>query len=757
MNDTYDAFINYTILVNDTANSSGTAQNATAQNVSIDGLPEGVYNLTISSIDSAGNAGNSSSIIIYYDLTAPLVVLDSPSNDTNLTVRTAIMNYTVADNLDPSLQCNLTLDGAVVSALRNITNGGSDNYTAVGLGEGTHAWNVTCWDGNNAVNQVNNRNTSATYIFSVYIPPLLSLIAPPNDTWSNNDTQVFLFNVSDETGITNCSLLLNGSIHTTKLAFDLTVNDTNNFTVSGLNNTYSWAVTCTDSSGGLMVNTTGNRTITIDLVAPQAYINVTSGTWFNTSSPRINITIFDNLDPAPNWTMYVDDAYNANGTAQNGVGTTANLTGVADGYHTIILESRDRAGNVANSTPTIIIIDTNAPNVTLIAPANDTNLSQTDTWLNFTAVDNLAVAMRCNLTLDGTVLEQYNLTNGSEGAHYVSGLASGYHYWNVTCLDNATNRGVSETWRFYVQVPDFAITAGNITFNNTSPVENDTVEVNATVFNIGLLNASDVIVQFWRGDPSIAGATQLGGNITVNLSIGENRTFSVNVTALIGLNQIYVVIDPPTATNGVITESNETNNKANKDFWVGLFEVFAGGSENNLLISDASIIAAFGWNQTNTTGSNVFVADSESTINFIALQAVGRNNTNGTNANTQNDFTEIDERINTTALNDSVNRTFTVAGTPLDYMNITAYKRSITMIPAVNSTNTSVFRTGILWDASDGASPHYNKSQDIVFVTVMDQNQAGYFGTYDYEIKVPAKLRDYIAGGGTVTFYAELR
>ena len=206
--------------------------------------------------------------------------------------------------------------------------------------------------------------------------------------------------------------------------------------------------------------------------------------------------------------------------------------------------------------------------------------------------------------------------------------------------------------------------------------------------------------------------------------------------------------------NGSLGESNYTNNKDHKDVQVGLFEVFAGGQAGTLSIADNSIIAAFTWNQTDVTGSNVFVADTDNNIAFDKLQAIGRNATNGT-AVGANDFVEIDSHMGTTNLNDSVNRTFTAGGSPTSYMNLTAFKHVINDVPIINSTNTSSFVTGILWD-STGAN-FYTGTQPLVFVTVMNQSQVGKYGTYDYEIAVPATLRDYVPGGGTVTFYTELR
>ena len=755
INDTLDRDINYTIYVNSTANITGNVTNATATNVTLNGFTDGAYNLTVEGVDWAGNAANGTSIVILFDTVPPSIALNSPENGANLTARTALLNYTPTDAIDTVLECRLTLDGSSVQGA-NVSSGAAQTHTANNLAEGTHLWNATCWDGDNAAGQINNANTSETRSFTVSIPPNVTLVSPANGSITNNGTVLFLFNASDETGLANCSILIDGLINQTKTTAQLLLNGQNNFTVDGLNNTVLWAITCTDNSSGYATNTTGNRTLYVDLVAPSPVINTPSGTWFNSAAAAINITVTDNFDATLNITFYVDGNINTNGSAPNGTSVNRNLAGVPDGQHTLILQAYDDAGNYANSTSITINIDTVAPNVTLVSPANDTNLTETSAILNFTASDNLASVMLCNLTLDNIMVAPYNLTNGSYATYSTGDLLSGYHLWNATCIDNATNRGTSVTYRFYIELPDLVILDGNISVSNSTPIENQTIEVNATVSNIGLLNATNVTVQFWRGDPDAAGAVQIGANITIPLlPFGESVVVSVNYTTVVGLNSIYAVVDPPTAANGSIREQNETNNKGHYALLVGIYQVFAGGSLNELRIADNALIAAFTWNESNTTGSNVFVADTQSSITFTTLQAIGRNATNGTGVGT-NDFEEIDIRLNITGLNESVNNTWTSGGQPHGLENITLFKRYVMDIPVVNSTNTTSFRTGILWDMSDGGNA-YNRSQDIIFMTVMNQSQVGQYGTYDYEIKVPAPLRDYIVGGGTITFYAEIK
>jgi hypothetical protein len=79
---------------------------------------------------------------------------------------------------------------------------------------------------------------------------------------------------------------------------------------------------------------------------------------------------------------------------------------------------------------------------------------------------------------------------------------------------------------------------------------------------------------------------------------------------------------------------------------------------------------------------------------------------------------------------------------PLLTNNYEVYRMPIQDVPLVNSTNTSNFQTGILWDTSDG-NTQYNGTQDLIFLTVLNSQQQGKLGIYDYELKVPSNLKLY--------------
>ena len=616
---------------------------------------------------------------------------------------------------------------------------------------GIHYWNVTCWDGRDNENII-NLNTSETRTFNVFIPPNITLDTPKENNWTSNTNQIFYFNISDETGIENCSIRLDGIINDTKIGDELTNNGKNNFTINNLAGSYNWSVECYDNSSFNTYNITENRTIHVDIYEPEPSIETSNGTWFNSANPSIDFNITDNMDLHINYTFYVNGTLNVEGNADNGSSISTNLQNLNNGSYIVELEALDNAGNRKNSTNITIFIDTVKPSMQLYFPEDGNVTSDGDVYFNWTANDNLAPIIECNLTIDGDVNITVNVTNGVAWNETVNGLNAGLHHWNVTCIDLAGNFNTSETRNFTVPMPDLYIESDYITFNKTSPEENETITINATIKNIGNTDAGSFKVQFWNGDPD-NGGEQINGNLTIaSLATGANTSVNVSFNAEIGLNTIFVLVDVPLATNGAISEDDETNNEANNTFIVEQFHIIAGTTNDELRITDASYVKLFTWSGINLTDSNVYVADTDNNIEWGSLQAVGRNTTNET---TTNDFEEIDIAFGSTSFTDSINKTYTNAGSPKLTQNFTVFSKNIGYVPVVNSTNTSDFVTGLLWDYSDG-NVEFNATQDLLLITRINQNKTGKYGTYDYEIKVPAPLRSYKGATNMVTFYTEI-
>jgi len=195
--------------------------------------------------------------------------------------------------------------------------------------------------------------------------------------------------------------------------------------------------------------------------------------------------------------------------------------------------------------------------------------------------------------------------------------------------------------------PDLFTNSTYIDFTNNNPGELHNISINATIFNLGGANATNVTVRFYDGNETHG--SQINGNITINVSAYSNVTVNTTWLALLGPHNITVVIDPPTATNGSIAETDETNNVAYRTINTQGYHTFYGSIFANITLEDASNDIFYRWMITNYDGS-LLAADADSSITFANLKALGFNDTGG---RTSGDFDDADVNLNMTGWNDS--------------------------------------------------------------------------------------------------------
>jgi hypothetical protein len=267
------------------------------------------------------------------------------------------------------------------------------------------------------------------------------------------------------------------------------------------------------------------------------------------------------------------------------------------------------------------------------------------------------------------------------------------------------------------------------------------VSVNATIQNLGRGDLSNILIEFYNGNPS-QGGIFLGNKTIPYISYESQQTIEFSFLPQIGINNIFVLIDPPITTNGSIAETNESNNQANNTLQLRAWQEFYGNiTLDKILAAGYTNISL--WQNETTFSGNLFIVDVESEISWASLQAIGKNKTN---RNTTNDFQEIDTLLNMSSFADSVSNKFTFDGiTSVSTSNFFVHNQNILNVPIINSTNTTNFITGILWDTNDDSDGEYSQSdkEDIILVTKVNAAAQGAYGTYDYEITIPVKLREY--------------
>ena len=257
---------------------------------------------------------------------------------------------------------------------------------------------------------------------------------------------------------------------------------------------------------------------------------------------------------------------------------------------------------------------------------------------------------------------------------------------------------------------------------------------------------TNVLVGIYNGNPE-AGGISIANN-TVNLNAYGSNTTTFYWKAQMGTTNIYALVN----NNSAYKEWNYSNNEANDSITVSSWQFLYGdisANTSNYTLGNANLSGLRAWPASLFEGGNIFVTDAGANIYWPDLVALGQTASGGTPSN--NNFATLDSLLNMTGYNDSVSNLYTTGGIPDNLTNFTIFNIPVDNVPVADSVNNSNFTTGILWDSAppslggndtDGQFDA-NDREDIVFVSQIHPNTRGTFGTYDYEIRVPARLRTY--------------
>ena len=416
--------------------------------------------------------------------------------------------------------------------------------------------------------------------------------------------------------------------------------------------------------------------------------------------------------------------------------------------------------NVTSEYHNVSVMDNIAPNITLISPGNGTGYDPGNITFTINASDRRLGS--CTLWTNTTGTWAPNLTFSPEN-YTITSIAtlnvSGYgtYKWNVNCSDTSGNDTYAPENFTFVIAGDIYVNASEISFSPASPIEGENTTILAIIRNKANRVETDVKVAFYVGN--FDDGVQIGENQTI-LTLPALGTAVVNVSfnASIGTMRFTVIADPPYG-NGSIFESDETNNRAETELAVLSWQVYYGNVSGNITLATGSNFTLTSWFITNNTG-NIYIADTDTMngISFSLLRALGRNTSGGVPAGSVDDFTELDTLLNGTNLTDNVNSTFTAGGSPVMLGQITVRGLTIANVPLANTSTDGNHTTGILWDADDSLDAVFDATdqEDVVFVTHIERNMTTTYGSTDYAIRIPARVKSYRGTVETVTLYYEL-
>ncbi len=157
--------------------------------------------------------------------------------------------------------------------------------------------------------------------------------------------------------------------------------------------------------------------------------------------------------------------------------------------------------------------------------------------------------------------EDYNF-NSLSGSYVYKIEASGY----VSVVQSNGGAGADFMPLAYsLDYPDLTISSNDIVFSKADSllVAGDKINIQVTVHNYGSVAANNINCVAYEGDPDAGGSAPPVGNGTItNIPVNGSGTFTFSYTVPTNpqFRTIVVKVDP----NNQITESNKSNNKAQK-------------------------------------------------------------------------------------------------------------------------------------------------------------------------------------------------
>jgi hypothetical protein len=337
------------------------------------------------------------------------------------------------------------------------------------------------------------------------------------------------------------------------------------------------------------------------------------------------------------------------------------------------------------------------------------------TTASFNILDGISssILLSCNST---QAQAGCSLSSLSASSVYIQALL-GTNTSGTTPLLNWYNISWSGT------APTVDLNLTSISFSAQGAIEGETVQVSVNVSNVGQSASGnftlELNISLYNG--SNVPDQRLLANLTA-IQAGSSVISNFSWTAKIGTYIFSAYAD----ALGNVSESSEANNNLLTNYTVVSWQVQYGKYNYSVMLMANNTLVL--WNVTNATG-NIYYSNANAVYNPSDLRPL-----NGTNF-----LSLADTALGMAYFNDSLRRLFDQNNdTWADvFVNMTLAGTSY-LVPAINSTNSSTFMTGVMYDSADG-SP-YTGSQDLVFVTRLNSNRPGKYGVYDYEVRLPSKL-----------------
>ncbi|MFC1775167.1 hypothetical protein ACFLZN_02530, partial [Nanoarchaeota archaeon] len=686
---------------------------------------DGVYNLRVTvfeneTVEGFSNYGELTGNFTI-DNTKPTITLNYPDDGFNTSTNSINFNWTATDNIDTNLTCSLTIDGAVnVSGIDSLS-GVPTNYSVSGLNDGTHYWNVTCWD------DAPNSNTSETRNFTVDTSPPSVFDVRPVQGSTYNFTQVIEIAANVTETVSSVDTVLanitypNSTVVT--LTLNLAVGDkyNNSFVIPALAGQYNVTFVA-NNTFGLVNLTTVTFFVGQDNIAPNVTLNNPVDN-FNASGDDVNFnwTAYDNYYTNLSCNLTLDGVVNATVASLNGTPTTYAVQNFSDGTHYWNVSCVDDASNTNTSETRSFTVDTIYPTISLNSPPNNAIDVDSNVTFNCSSTDNNNLN-KIELYFNGALNQTSNVSGtANTSIFYINNLADGSYNWSCTSYDWINQANQSSTRNLTVNVtkaPTYneSYFSGNTT--DWSNVPDITNVCNGTAI---LDNPDNDMIKWWdcvnAEDANFDASVELSQNF-VEIIFGLHSSF--NSSAEITMRNLSWDATPIILRDGIYC--NDTCSNVTYSNGIAIFNITHFTNYTTIGNSQLEI-----WDQTDPDKDNLTKYTNEQII-FYANYTKKTDGTPFTGATCSIDYTDLGTLMvhNATTLLFEYNRSFSTAGTK--QYNITCTGGGGQTITLSDSAFVSTSDYPPTWSNNKTNASDATKTGESVYfnVTLTDETAGGH-------------------------------
>ncbi|MCK4997374.1 hypothetical protein KAS08_03640 [Candidatus Pacearchaeota archaeon] len=474
----------------------------------------GQYNVSWFANDTSGNSETNESLFNVNDVVNPDVTSISPiaNSDYNISDIIEISTDVIDDFNVNVVLANITYPNSTVIQL-TLTNTVGDKYNNSFIAPalpGSYDVVIIANDtsGNLNSTEVNNFNVN-----DVVNPDVTSISPIANSDYNISDIIEISTDVIDDF---NVNIVLANITYPNSTVIQLTLTNTvgdkynNSFIAPALPGSYDVVIIANDTSGNL--NSTEVNNFNVNDIALPVLLNLGCSPENSNLSQGVicNVSVSDDIGIS---------TVLANITYPNGTAVLAGVNNITDNYYFTFSDTvmtgqydvgwfaNDTSGNSETNESLFGVGDVINPDVTLILPINNFNLSNvmnSSIYLNFTVIDNYDSTLDCSVLIN-SLLNQTNsmVVNNVPTVFDVGEFPHGTYNWTINCLDASGNSDLSETRVFTIDniAPDFISLATdpnsidgldpgvNITVN--ANVTEDDTSLEAVIFQYKLTNTTD--------------------------------------------------------------------------------------------------------------------------------------------------------------------------------------------------------------------------------------------------------------------------